>query len=116
MTLLDWLLRRWRGEPHLPARQAVADSPVRPRDPRVPAEYLPLYTYLEHRHASTIVLSFDQMEALMGRTLPASARTERDWWTGAVVPADRHSLAWTAALRKARPNLLARNVTFERLP
>ena len=65
-------------------------------------------------YASTIVLSFDQMESLLGRRLPPIARTERDWWTGTVLTADRHSQAWTAALRTATPNLSARNVTFER--
>lgn len=81
--------------------------------PHVPAEYLSLYTYLEHRYASIVVLTFDQMEALLGFALPASARTEADWWTTADVPT-RHSAAWTEAGRTATPSLLARTVTFER--
>jgi hypothetical protein len=87
----------------------------RPQSPRVPTEYLPLYNYLEHRYASTVVLSFDQMESLLGRALPTRATTENEWWTDAGVPADRHAQAWTAALRTAMPNLSARNVTFERV-
>jgi hypothetical protein len=81
--------------------------------PRVPAEYLSLYRYLENRYASIVVLTFEQMEALLGFALPASARTEPDWWTAAAVP-KRHSTAWTGAGRTATPNLLARTVTFER--
>lgn len=115
MRLLNWLLTRWRGATP-PARQEIIARVERPPSPRVPPEYLPLYTYLEHRYASTVVLSFDQMEALLGRSLPARAGTERDWWTGAAVSADRHSQAWTAAMRTAIPNLSARNVTFDRVP
>jgi hypothetical protein len=114
--LLTRLFSRWRRATRSPARQPIPVREERPPNPRVPAEYLPLYTYLEHRHASITVLTFDQLEALLGRALPTSARTDLEWWTAAVVPADRHSHAWTAALRKATPNLLARNVTFERLP
>jgi len=82
--------------------------------PPVPAEYVSLYTYLEHRYASIVVLTFEQMEALLGFALPASACTEPDWWTGAALQAHRHSAAWTEAGRTASPNLSARTVTFER--
>ena len=81
----------------------------------IPAEYLSLFTYLEHRYASVVVLTFEQMEALLGFALPASASTEQDWWTGAAVHTHRHSAAWTGAGRTATPNLFARTVTFERL-
>ena len=84
------------------------------RAPRVPAEYLSLYTYLAHRYASVVVLTFDQMEALLGFALPAPASIERDWWTGVAVRASRHSEAWVEAGRTATPNLAARTVTFER--
>ena len=80
--------------------------------PTVPAEYLPLYTYLDRRYASSVVLTFEQMEALLGFALPAPAYTEPAWWTGSAVSA--HSEAWTGAARTATPNLMARIVTFER--
>lgn len=82
----------------------------------MPPEYMSLYTYLEHRYASTVVLTFNQMEALLGFALPEPARTERDWWTGAPVSRDVHSNAWSVAGRTATPNLLARTVAFERTP
>jgi hypothetical protein len=81
----------------------------------MPDEYRPLYTYLEHRYASIAVLTFEQIEALLGFALPAPARTERGWWTDAV-HAQRHCAAWTGAGRTATPNLPARHVTFERSP
>jgi hypothetical protein len=70
---------------------------------------------LEHRFASTVVLTFEQVESLIGFALPGLASTERDWWTSGTPHADRHSEAWTVAGRSAAPNLLARTVVFERL-
>jgi hypothetical protein len=80
----------------------------------VPREYLALYTYLEHRYASVVVLTFEQIEALLGFALPTLARTERAWWTD-IVDTQRHCAAWTGAGRTAAPNLAAGNITFERL-
>jgi hypothetical protein len=113
MTLLE-SLRIWRR------REKPVSGPPRTilqlerTAPRVPAEYLSLYTYLEHRYASIVVLTFEQMEALLGFGLPASACTEPDWWMGAAVPPHWYSAAWTEAGRTATPNLVARTVTFER--
>jgi len=82
---------------------------------RVPDEYLALYRYLEHRYASNVVLTFAEMESLLGFSLPESARTRADWWAGELSPQDRHAETWTVAHRRATPNLVARTVTFERL-
>jgi hypothetical protein len=82
----------------------------------VPGEYQSLQKYLEERYASIVVLTFEQMEALLGFALPALAWTEQEWWTGAAVPTNRQSEAWTGAGRTAAPNLAARTVTFERRP
>jgi hypothetical protein len=81
--------------------------------PRVPGEYRSLYTYLERRYASVVVLTFEQIEALLGFPLPGSARTELEWWSDIVDP-QRHSSAWTGAGRTAAPNLGAGTITFER--
>ena len=114
-TLLEPLRPWWRRTPQASERP-TAVLPIDRSTPRVPAEYVSLYTYLEHRYASIVVLTFDQMEALLGFALPASAWTERDWWTGAAVRTHRHSAAWMGAGRTATPNLSARTVTFERSP
>ena len=81
--------------------------------PPVPREYRALHTYLEHRYASVVVLTFEQIEALLGFALPAPARTERAWWTDSV-DTQRHRAAWTEAGRTAAPNLAAGIITFER--
>jgi hypothetical protein len=112
MRLLE-SFRTWRRRA-TPVSEPARFIPrlVRPA-PHVPAEYLSLYTYLERRYASMVVLTFQQMESLLGFALPASACTETDWWTATAVPA-QHSAAWTEAGRTATPNLPAGTVTFER--
>jgi hypothetical protein len=113
MTLLDLVKRAWRRDGPYSKRPAAV-FPIERSISRVPVEYLSLYTYLERRYASIVVLTFEQMEALLGFALPAPACTERDWWTGGSVPTNRYSEAWIGAGRIATPNLLARTVTFER--
>jgi hypothetical protein len=94
--------------------ERITFAPRPPARPRVRGGYLPLYTYLEHRYASSVVLTFEQIESLLGFPLPVAARQEAAWWTGIGGRCARE--AWTAAKRTAAPNLLARHVTFERLP
>jgi hypothetical protein len=81
--------------------------------PSVPREYLSLYTYLEHRYATIVVLTFEQVEALLGFALPMLAYTESEWWTGSA-PTQQYSAAWIGAGRTATPNILAKTVTFAR--
>lgn len=87
-----------------------------PRSFPVPAEYLALHNYLEKRYAETVVLTFAQIEDLLGFALPESARREAEWWANAD-PGDTatvQSRSWTQAGRSATPNLLAHTVRFER--
>jgi hypothetical protein len=81
----------------------------------VPREYRALYTYLEKRYASVVVLTFDQIEALLGFALPLPAKTERQWWTDIVDVPGHQCATWTVAGRSAIPNLAAGIITFERL-
>jgi hypothetical protein len=111
-TLLEWVgMRRRRSAP--PTLRAPRIYALEQRAPHVPGEYRALYTYLEHRYASVVVLTFEQIEALLGFALPTPAGTEREWWTD-TEDVQRHSAAWTGAGRTAAPNLGARTVTFER--
>ena len=43
-------------------------------------EYKALCEYLENRYANTVVLTFAQIEDLLGFTLPDSARVDHAWW------------------------------------
>lgn len=78
-------------------------------------KYQRLYEYLEKRYADTVVLTFQQVEDLLGFTLPDLARQELDWWSGTGLNAADASGAWTLASRTARPNLRAQTVIFERV-
>jgi len=116
--MTDWttlLESVWRRRPRSAAvsQRATRIVPIEHSTPPVPGEYLALYTYLEHRYASVVVLTFEQIEALLGFALPTLARTEGEWWTD-IVDAQRHCAAWTGAGRTAAPNLAAGIVTFER--
>lgn len=83
-----------------------------PKPVGVPAEYLSLHKYLDNRFADVVVLTFADIEALLGFTLPDLAHRQQEWWTSATPSAQ--SQAWTRASRTAKPNLLARTVMFER--
>jgi hypothetical protein len=78
----------------------------------VPQEFTSLHRYLDDRYASLVVLTFEQIESLLGFPLPDAARIDGTWWT----PPGRHTAAWVKARRSATPNLPARNVAFERWP
>ena len=112
MTLRERIRARWAQVPE-PDRISIA--PKLQVATRVRDGYLPLYTYLEHRYASLVVLTFEQMEALLGFALPEAARLEPDGWTDTAGRAADGN-AWTVARRTATPNLRARNVAFERIP
>ena len=113
MTLQQWVLAFWDRWTRAPESQASVAPRLRPTS-HVPVEYLSLHAYLEHRYATTVVLTFEQVESLLGFSLPEPARSQRDWWTAAASNLDRHPQAWMAAGRTATPNLLARTVAFER--
>lgn len=89
---------------------------IRPEGPAEPGKYQALYQYLEHRYADTVVLTFAQIEDLLGFPLPDSARVHQEWWanTDPKDPSQPHSRSWTLASRTATPNLRAQTVVFER--
>jgi hypothetical protein len=82
----------------------------------VAAPYAPLHAYLKGRYADTVVLTFAEMEDLLGFALPDAARLDAEWWSndGGTHPSPP-SLTWLKAGRRATPNLFARTVTFERV-
>lgn len=79
-------------------------------------KYLSLYKYLEARYANTVVLTFAEIEDLLGFTLPDLARLREDWWTNPDpdTPRPSYSDSWILASRTARPNLRALTVVFDR--
>ena len=75
-----------------------------------------MHKYLAERYADIVVLTFGQMEDLLGFALPQAARAQSEWWAegNAGSPRSPQSRAWTMADRTAKPNLVARTVMFER--
>jgi hypothetical protein len=116
--MADWAARLERVWTRWPRSAPASGRPTRifPLEqsaPHVPREYRALYIYLEHRYASVVVLTLEQIEALLGFALPAPARTDREWWTDGA-DAHGHCAAWTGAGRTAAPKLAAGIITFER--
>ncbi len=99
------------------ARQTAADdqAAIDLRTEVVSGKYGVLYKYLEHRYADVVVLTFGQIEDLLGFGLPQLARTYQGWWTlGTNVEGAPHADAWTLAGRTATPNLQSKVVCFTR--
>lgn len=77
--------------------------------------YVLLYKYLDGRYADTVVLTFAQIEDLLGFKLPDQARLRTQWWAdGEHVAGSGYSDAWVLASRTAVPNLTAKIVVFDR--
>lgn len=119
LTLKEFFVRAWtrrtgsRGDRRPPA---AVEAPARPQRFAVPREYLSLHKYLDRRFADTVVLTFAQIEDLLGFALPDPARAHQEWWANADATSTPSAQArsWTQASRTATPNLLAQTVVFER--
>ena len=84
--------------------------------PAVPSDYLPLHKYLDGRYADTVVLTFSEIEDLIGIRLPDLAHTDEKWWDNGEgkSSASPQSSSWARANRTAKPNMSARIVVFDR--
>lgn len=118
-TLKEFLVRTWanrQGWRGYSQPEAVVEAPAKPQRFAVPREYLSLHRYLDNRFADTVVLTFAQIEDLLGFALPDLARVHREWWANPdqnTTPSAQ-ARSWTQASRTAKPNLLAQTVLFER--
>jgi hypothetical protein len=108
--VLEWLVRRRQTAHDLPEPEPAGVASLRS------GPSTPLHKYLADRYADTVVLTFAEIEDLIGLALPARARVSTDWWAAPDpdVTRARFADAWIQARRTARPNLQARTVTFDR--
>ena len=114
----QWLKRR-----NMIARAESAPTSTAPQRRRQAGADQLLFDYLEDRYAQTVVLTFQQIEDLLGSGLPEPARQDRGWWLEPQTSATAATTAgtpgatraWTLAGRTASPNLQAQTVTFERV-
>jgi hypothetical protein len=79
-------------------------------------EFRPLHKYLRDRFADRVVLTFGEIEDLLGFPLPAPAHLQAEWWDGAgsVGGPLAHAEAWLAAGRTAVVNMSSKRVVFDR--
>jgi len=75
----------------------------------------PLRDHLANAGPTPVILTFAEIEGILGDSLPPSAYQHKEWWANETDDM-RHtqSLAWTANGRRAVINLHARTVLFAR--
>ena len=79
-------------------------------------KYQSLYAYLRGRFANRVVLTFREIEDVLGSSLPEAARREPEWWgtPESVGATSEQSDAWRLASRRAEVNFAAQRVVFDR--
>ena len=77
------------------------------------SKYDALYEHLAAHEGERLVMSFDDVDEVLGCGLPPSGRRHREWWAS---HDDRHvqARAWLDAGFRADPDMRERAVTFER--
>lgn len=70
---------------------------VRPVTPARGSSYAPLAEHLAAANDNVETLSFAQLERVLGRPLPASARRHRAWWSNESSGTHTHAAAWMGA-------------------
>jgi hypothetical protein len=98
--MFDWLKKS--GPPRGVQFEARREPTRAVRPPG--GRYEAVCRYVENRYADTVVLTFAEVEDLLGFSLPELARVQLEWWAT--------SLAVTS--RTITPNLAAEIVSFER--
>ena len=76
------------------------------------SKYEPLNSYLNSIKMKSILMTFTEIEIVLGFNLPASASKYPAWWDGA--SQHTQAYAWTTAGFKAKPNLQEKKVEFVR--
>jgi hypothetical protein len=104
--MFDWLKKKARPAADPPTVAWHATS----------GQYLSLHLYLLNRYANRVVLTFSEIEDLLGFSLPNRARLDPGWWAigSSSIEGPQRSDTWVLANRTATPNLLAQSVVFER--
>jgi hypothetical protein len=76
--------------------------------------FLALHEHLKNRYADVVVMTFGQLEDVLGSPLPRPARLDLRWWHSDDANNAGHANSWRLANRTAVPNLTAQTVKFER--
>jgi hypothetical protein len=107
-------------------RHRFTPPPVEPKPAAPPAsrevtesvtgKYRPLHAHLIRAHGDELTMTFEEIEHVLGTTLPPSAYNHRAWW-GNEDPYKtvlRGKRSWLFAGFKAYPDMRLRRVTFKR--
>ncbi len=79
-------------------------------------KYAPLFRHLIATDARQWRVTFREVEAVLGFSLPNSARVHRPWWSNQANGGHSHALAWCAAgWRTSAVDLMAEALVFERV-
>jgi hypothetical protein len=62
--------------------------------------YDPLYKYLMERSEPVVRMTFAEIERVLGRPLPASARKHQAWWANEETGTHSHARSWLGAGRR----------------
>jgi hypothetical protein len=81
------------------------------------SDYRLLHVYLRDRAADRLVLTFTEIEDLLGSPLPPTARQSAQWWDtpDAGDPASPQADSWINAQRTATVTMASQRVLFERI-
>lgn len=111
----------WLDAPYSPIRAVPPPvtgpktSPDLVSQPSGRSRYDRLRTYLSERPERQVRLSFSEIERIIGRPLPPSARNHRAWWANERSGSHAHARAWLEAnppRRTARVDLNAQTAEF----
>ncbi len=79
------------------------------------SKYYPLFNHLQTSDQAEVVLTFGDIEALLGGPLPKSAVARKNWWSNRDTPAALQSGAWVGAGYQVHGvDLGAKTVTFRK--
>lgn len=79
------------------------------------SKYAPLADYLRNLDGSEVTLSFDEIERILGFSLPATASRFRPYWSNSGVKDGHPGRLWRGAgWRQVRLDLTGRHVSFRR--
>ena len=78
------------------------------------SKYYPLFEHLQGYEQETVTLTFAEIEALMGCSLPESARRKKNWWSNRDSPSALQAIAWiNAGYHVEFVDLTQQTVTFK---
>jgi hypothetical protein len=98
------------------ARRTIGGVPIHWRDRRPEPDYDKLAAHLAARSEPRLMLTFAELEAIVGEPLPLSARHVSQWWHSTDHRRSRHGFAWrTAGWQLEHVDVYAETVTFVRV-